>query len=70
MDEKIKKILKNQEWKKKDLKYLVELEKFLDLSDNIQDRFCRKCIINQMIRCDRSLTQAAEKMFFRLLKEK
>lgn len=69
MNEVTEEILKSQSWKKKDPKYLFQLQKFLDLTDNIEDKWERNCLISQMLRCDRSLTNAAEKMFIKLIKE-
>lgn len=70
MENSIINLLKNQAWKKKNPKYLLELQRFLDLSDNIKDNFYRKKILNQMIRCDRTLTDAAEEVFLKLLENK
>ncbi len=40
--------------------YLFELQKFLDLADNIKDEKLRKNIISQMLKCDKYLTKIAE----------
>ena len=40
--------------------YLFELQKFLDLADNIKDEKLRKNIISQMLKCDKCLTKIAE----------
>lgn len=56
----------NSKWKIRNRKYLFELQKFLDLADNIQDEKLRKLIINQMIRCDKCITNIAEKRFKKL----
>ena len=58
-----KKILEKNNWKNKNSQYLFELQKFLDLADNIEDENLRKLIINQMIKCDKCITNIAEEMF-------
>lgn len=57
-----KNILEKTNWKNKNSKYLFELQKFLDLADNIEDENLRKLIISQMLKCDKCLTNIAEKM--------
>lgn len=57
------KLLENETWKTKNKKYLWELQKFLDLSDNIQDEEIRKIVISQMLKCDNALTKMAENIF-------
>lgn len=57
-----KDLLEKNKWKYKNSHYLFELQKFLDLADNIEDENLRKHIINQMLRCDKCLTNIAEKM--------
>ena len=57
-----KNILEKTNWKNKNSKYLFELQKFLDLADNIEDENLRKLIISQMLKCDRCLTNIAEEM--------
>ena len=47
-------------WKTNNKQYLFELQKFLDLSDNIKDEKLRKNIISQMLKCDKYLTKIAE----------
>lgn len=59
-----KNILEENKWKNKNSQYLFELQKFLDLADNIEDENLKKLIINQMLKCDRCVTDIAEKMFF------
>lgn len=54
-----KKIHENM-WKTNNKQYLFELQKFLDLADNIKDEKLRKNIISQMLRCDKYLTKIAE----------
>ena len=58
-----KDILENNKWKNKNSQYLFELQKFLDLADNIEDENLRKLIISQMLKCDKCVTSIAEKMF-------
>lgn len=55
--------LENSKWKNKNSKYLFELQKFLDLVDNIEDENLRKSIINQMIKYDKCVTNIAEEIF-------
>ena len=55
-------IIEKTNWKNKNSKYLFELQKFLDLADNIEDENLRKLIISQMLKCDKCLTNIAEKM--------
>lgn len=54
-----KKIHENM-WKTNNKQYLFELQKFLDLADNIKDEKLRKNIILQMLKCDKYLTKIAE----------
>ncbi len=63
MEEKIEEKLKNKKWKYTNIKYLFELQKFLDLADNIEDEQMRKLLINQMIKLDKQLTTISEEMF-------
>ena len=64
-----KNLLEKSKWKNKNSKYLFELQKFLDLVDNIEDEKLRKRIINQMIKYDKCVTDIAEEMF-EILKNK
>lgn len=64
-----KKILQENKWKNKNTKYLFELQKFLDLADNIEDENLRKLIINQMLKCDKCITNLAEEIFKQLIKK-
>lgn len=61
-----KNILEKSKWKNKNSQYLFELQKFLDLADNIEDEKLRKAIISQMLKCDRCITNIAEEMFKKL----
>ena len=58
-----KNILEENRWKNEDSQYLFELQKFLDLADNIEDETLRKLIIHQMLKCDKCVTNIAEEMF-------
>lgn len=58
-----KKMLEKSKWKNKKEEYLFELQKFLDLADNIKDKDLRMLIISQMLKCDRCITNIAEEMF-------
>ncbi len=55
-----KEFLKESIWKIKNSEYLFELQKFLDLADNIDDEDLKKIIIEQMLRCDQCITKLAE----------
>lgn len=59
----------NRRWKNNNPKYLFELQKFLDVTENVEDEELQKIIINQMIRCDKRLTIIAEERF-KSLKQK
>lgn len=65
-----KKILEKSKWKNKNSQYLFELQKFLDLADNIQDEKLKKLIISQMLKCDTCITNIAEEMIRSLREEK
>ena len=60
--------LEKNKWKNK--QYLFELQKFLDLADNIKDEKLRKAIISQMLKCDKCLTNISEEIFAKLEKIK
>ena len=53
----------NNNWKNKDKKYLFELQKFLDLTENIKNEELRKEIVAQMLKCDKRITQLAAEIF-------
>lgn len=59
-------IFEKRKWKNKNKQYLFELQKFLDLADNIEDEKLKEMIISQMIKCDKCLTSIAEKKFYDL----
>lgn len=58
-----KDLLEKSKWKNKNSQYLFELQKFLDLVDNIENENLRKMIVNQMLKCDKCVTNIAEEMF-------
>ena len=62
--------LENTSWKNKNEKYLFELQKFLDITENVDNDELRKDIVAQMIRCDKRLTQIAEEVFVKIKVEK
>lgn len=62
-----KEFLEKSKWKNKDSEYLFELQKFIDIADNIKDQELKKLIIAQMLKCDKCLTNIAEKIFKDLL---
>lgn len=62
-----KEFLEKSKWKNKDNEYLFELQKFIDIADNIKDQELKKLIIAQMLKCDKCLTNIAEKIFKDLL---
>ena len=53
----------NHEWKNKDKKYIVELQKLMDMLDNIEDEDLKYRLVIQFLKCDEILTLKAEKMF-------
>lgn len=59
----------DRKWKEKDKQYLEELQRFFDHVDNIKDRELRKNVRNQMLMCDKALTEIAERMFYRCYNE-
>ena len=58
--EEIKKRQCFREWKAKNENYLRELQKFLDIADNVSDEKLKLDIIYQMLKCDEILTKIAE----------
>ena len=60
---------KESKWKNEDKIYLFELQKFLDIVENVEDEELRKEIIAQMLKCDKRVTQLAETMFQELKKQ-
>ena len=55
--------LENRDWKEKNKLYLREVQNFLDRADNISDEKLRQKIVGQMLRCDKLVTELAEKRF-------
>ena len=47
-------------WKTTNEKYLFELQKFLDLLDNVKEEKLRKDLIYQLNRFDKVITEIAE----------
>lgn len=52
----------NEEWKTKDDQYLKELQKMLDIVENVEDEDLRYRIIIQHLKCDAIITELAKKM--------
>lgn len=52
----------DEEWKTKDDRYLKELQKMLDIVDNVEDEELRTKIILQYIKCDATITELAKKL--------
>lgn len=50
-----------REWKERNKGYLRQLQKFLDVADNIEREDLRKSVIAEMLKCDMILTQLAER---------
>lgn len=64
-----KELIEDKKWKNKNTQYLFELQKFFDLADNINNENLKKEVISQMLKCDKCVTNIAEKMFRTLIKE-
>ncbi len=47
-------------WKNKNKTYIFEVEKLLDLVDNIENKRLKEQIIYQYITCDKLITKLAE----------
>ena len=60
--------MNNRDWKEKDKEYLRFIQKFLDLSDNIENKEIKDEVIRAMLMCDERLTQLAELEFENLNK--
>lgn len=56
-------------WKNKNQEYIFQLDKMLDLIDNIEENFLKLQIRNQMIKYDRTLTKIAEETFEKIKNE-
>ena len=48
--------------KQTDKDYLFELQKFLDIADNIEDNDLKQRVIYQMLKCDKVLTKIAQRL--------
>lgn len=59
----------NKNWKKENVEYLNELQKFLDKASNIEPKELREEVITQMMKCDYELTKTAEREFERILQQ-
>ena len=60
--------MNNRDWKEKDKEYLRFIQKFLDLSDNIENKELKDEVIRAMLMCDERLTLLAELEFENLNK--
>ena len=58
--DKIKKNIYSRDWKEKNDEYLKALERFFDITDNIEDENLRMDIIYKMLKCDEILTKLVE----------
>ncbi len=54
----------DRKWKEENKKYLIELQMFFDKVEEIKDVNLRQRVINQMLQCDKVLTEIAEEKFF------
>lgn len=52
--------LNNKDWKEKNKGYLRQLQKFLDVADNIEREDLKQSVIAEMLKCDMILTQLAQ----------
>lgn len=52
-----------RQWKETNEKYLHELQKFLDIADNIADEKLKLDVIYQMLKCDEVLTKMLDENF-------
>ena len=69
-EENINNLILNNNWKNKNEQYLFELQKLMDLADNIENENLRKLMIAQMLKCDKRLTIIAERMIRLALENK
>ncbi len=58
--DKIKKNIYSRDWKEKNDDYIKALERFLDVTDNVEDENLRMDIIYKMLKCDEILTKLVE----------
>lgn len=59
----------DRKWKEENKLYLEELQRFLDRVDSIEDCELRRSVTNQMMICDKVLTEIAEEMFMNFYDE-
>lgn len=59
----LKKKFYSRDWKEKNEKYIIELNKFFDIVDNIENEDLKLRVIYQMLTCDKILTEIAEEKF-------
>lgn len=59
----------DRKWKEENKEYLKELQRFFDRVDNIEDCELRRSVVNQMLICDKVLTEIAEDMFINFYDE-
>lgn len=52
----------NQGWKINDKNYIRELQKMFDIIENVTDEELRNRIIIQYLKCDKIITELAEKL--------
>lgn len=57
--------LSDRKWKEENNKYLQELQIFFDKMEKIKDQDLRNNLLNQMLQCDKALTEIAEEMFIK-----
>ena len=50
----------NHDWKNKNEKYLFEIQKLIDLIENIENEKLKKEILYQLIKYDKLITELAE----------
>ena len=53
----------SHKWKEKDERYIKELQKFFDITDNIKNEQLKMDVIYQMIKCEETITKIAEENF-------
>lgn len=53
-------LLEKNDWKKTNKRYLFELQKFLDLLDNIEQENLRKELLYQFMQYDKTITDIVE----------
>lgn len=58
-----------RDWKEKNKGYLRQLQRFLDVADNIKEEDLKRNVISEMLKCDMILTELAERRIALALKE-